>query len=378
MNVSAWAIKNPIPALMLFVLLTLGGLMSFSSMKVQNFPDLDLPTINVVASQPGASPSQLETEVARKIENSLASLQGLKHIYTKIQDGGVTITAEFRLEKPVQEALDDVRSAVTRVRTDLPADLRDPVVSKLDLAGTPILAFTVTAQHMDEQSLSWLVDHDISKALVNVRGVGAVTRVGGVNREIAVTLDPAKLQALNATAVEVSRAIKATQTDVSAGRSDLGGAEQTLRALGSVAAAVDLLTLPITLSDGRRIKLDQVASVTDSVAEVRSAALLNGKPVVGFEITRSKGASEVEVGAGVMRALDQFRALHPKVKIDLAFDFVKPVDQEFHASMWLLYEGAFLAVVVVWLFLRDWRATFVSAVALPLSVIPAFIGMHYF
>ena len=124
MNVSAWCIRNPIPALVLFVLLTFGGLMSFQSMKVQNFPDLDLPTVTVTALLPGAAPSQLETDVARKIENSVATLQGVKHIYSSTQDGVAIVTVEFRLEKPVQEAVDDVRSAVSKVRADLPADLR--------------------------------------------------------------------------------------------------------------------------------------------------------------------------------------------------------------------------------------------------------------
>lgn len=143
MNVSSWSIKNPVPALILFILLTLAGFISFSAMKVQNFPDLELPTVTVNASLPGASPGQLENEVARKIENSIAKLQDLKHVYTKIQDGSVTITAEFRLEKATQEAVDDVRSAVSEVRADLPNDLRDPIISKVNLAGSPILAFTI-------------------------------------------------------------------------------------------------------------------------------------------------------------------------------------------------------------------------------------------
>ncbi len=377
MNVSAWSIKNPVPAVMLFVLLTLAGLLSFSSMKVQNFPDLDLPTINVVASLPGAAPAQLETEVARKIENALASLQGLKHIYTKVQDGGVTLTAEFRLEKPVQEALDEVRSAVQRVRADLPADLRDPVVSKLDLAALPVLAFTVAAPGMDDEALSWFVDQTISKALISVRGVGAVTRVGGVNRQVQVSLDPGKLMALNATAAEVSRGLKRVQLEAAGGRADVAGQEQLMRALGTVQTAAELAELSINLNDGRKIRLGQVASISDGIQEPRSAARLNGKPVVGFEVARSKGASEVEVGAGVYKALDALRAAHPSIQITTAFDFVKPVEEEYQGSLKLLYEGAILAVLVVWLFLRDWRATFVSAVALPLSVVPAFIGMQY-
>ncbi len=189
LNVSSWSIRNPIPAVMVFVLLTFGGILAFNGMKVQNFPDIDLPTVTVSASLPGAAPAQLETDVARKVENAIASVQGLKHIYTKVQEGVVTVTAEFRLEKPVQEAVDDVRSAVSRVRADLPSDLRDPVVTKLDLAGQPILAFTVASKARDDESLSWFVDNELSRKLLAVRGVGAVTRVGGVTREIRVALD---------------------------------------------------------------------------------------------------------------------------------------------------------------------------------------------
>ncbi|HQY77442.1 MAG TPA: efflux RND transporter permease subunit, partial [Rhodoferax sp.] len=377
MNVSAWSIRNPIAALMLFVMLTFAGLLSFNAMKVQQFPDLDLPTITVVASLPGAAPAQLETEVARKLENSIATLQGLKHIYTKVQDGGVTITAEFRLEKPGQEAVDDVRSAVAQVRADLPADLRDPVVNKLNLAGSPVLAFTVGSSQLDDEALSWFVDNTIAKRLLSVRGVGAINRVGGADRQVQVALDPMRLQALGATAADISRQLKLVQQDTAGGRTDLGGSEQPVRTLGKVASARELEALELSLPDGRRIRLDQVATIRDTIAEPRSAALLNGKPVVGFEVARSKGASEVEVGAAVQKALAELRALHPEIEITEAFDFVSPVQEEYEGSMNLLYEGAVLAVLVVWLFLRDWRATFVSAVALPLSAIPAFIGMHY-
>ena len=184
-NVSSWSIKNPIPAVMLFVMLCFAGMVSFGSMKVQNFPDIDLPTITVTASLPGTAPAQMETEVARKIENAIASLQGLKHITTKVQDGSATISAEFRLEKPIQEALDDVRSAVNRIRSELPGDLKDPVISKLDLAGQPILAYTVRSPSMDAEALSWFVDNQIARKLLAVRGVGAVNRVGGVERQVS-------------------------------------------------------------------------------------------------------------------------------------------------------------------------------------------------
>ena len=374
-NVSAWSIRNPTPALLLFLMLTLAGLIGFRGMKVQNFPDVDLPMVTVSATLPGASPGQLETEVARKLENSLATVQGLKHLYTSIQDGTATLTAEFRLEKPTQEAVDEVRDAVSRVRSDLPADLRDPVVKKIELAGTPILTYTVASARMDDEALSWFVDNQVTKAMLAVRGVGAVARVGGVSREVRVKLDPARLLALNATAADISRQLRQVQQEASGGRADLGGAEQSVRTIATVQSAAEIAALEVALSDGRRIRLDQVARVHDTVAEPRSAALLNGQPVVGFEIVRSRGAGELEVTDGVRAALARLKAEHPDIVVTEAFNFVDPVVENYDGSMKLLYEGALLAVLVVWLFLRDWRATLVSAVALPLSAIPTFCVM---
>lgn len=376
MNVSAWSIRNPIPSVMLFVLLTFGGLLSFKAMKVQNFPDIDLPTVMITASLPGASPAQMETEVARKMENAIATIQGLKHITSKVQDGVATLTVEFRLEKPVQEAVDDVRSAVSRVRSDLPADLRDPVVNKLELAAQPMLAFTIASASMDDEALSWFVDNELSRKLLAVPGVGAVNRVGGVTREIRVALDPVKLQSLGATAADISRQLRQVQTESAGGRTDLGRGEQPVRTLATVQSAREIGQIQVSLGNGRTVKLADVAEVTDTTAEQRSAALLDGRPVVGFEVSRSRGESEVAVGNAVRKALDELKVQRPDIKLTQAFDFVTPVEEEYEGSLKLLYEGALLAVVVVWLFLRDWRATFVSAVALPMSVIPAFIGMY--
>jgi multidrug efflux pump subunit AcrB len=375
-NVSAWCIRNPVPAVMLFIVLTLAGLAAFRAMKIQNFPDIDLPTVTVTASLPGAAPAQLETEVARKIENAIATVQGVKHIYTRIQEGTAVITTEFRLEKPTQEAVDDVRDAVSRVRSDLPGDLRDPVVSKLNLAGTPILTYTVASDRADDEALSWFVDNEVTRALLSVRGVGAVSRVGGVNREVRVELDPQALLARNLTAAEVSRQLRLTQQDAAGGRADLGGAEQSVRTLATVRSAAELAALELALPGGQRVRLDRVARVEDTVAEQRSAALLNGRPVVGFEIVRALGASETEVAQGVRQRLQELGAEHPDLWFTEAFNFVDPVQENYDGSMALLYEGAVLAVLVVWLFLRDWRATAIAATALPLSVIPAFAAMY--
>ena len=377
MNVSAWSIRNPIPAVLLFVMLSLLGLMAFKGMKIQQFPDIDLPTVTVTATLPGAAPAQMETEVARKLENSVATLQGIKHIYTKVQDGTAIVTVEFRLEKPTQEAVDDVRDAVSRIRADLPGDIKDPVISKVNLAGAPILTYTVASSRMDDEALSWFVDNSVTKSLLSVRGVGAVARVGGVTREIRVELDPARLLAMRATAADVSRQLRQIQQEASGGRADVGGIEQSVRTIATVQSADDLAGVEISLADGRRLRLRELATVSDTVTEQRSAALLNGQPVVGFEIVRARGAGEVDVTKGVRATLEKLKADNPDITITEAFNFVDPVIENFNGSMALLIEGAILAVIVVWLFLRDWRATIVSATALPLSIIPAFAAMYF-
>ncbi len=376
MNVSAWSIRNPIPSLLLFVMLTFFGTVAFVGMKIQQFPDVDLPTVTVSATLPGAAPAQLESEVARKIENALATLQGVKHVYTKVQEGTATITVEFRLEKPTAEALDDVRDAVSRVRSDLPGDLKDPVISRVTLAGSPILTYTVSSTRMDDEALSWFVDNTVTRRLLNVNGVGAVARVGGVNREIRVEIDPARLLAMRATVAEVSRQLRQMQQEASGGLANVGNREQAVRTLGTVLSAEELGEVEITLADHSRVRLSALAEVSDDIQEPRSAALLNGQPVVGFEVVRARGASEVEVAEGVRAALAGLQPLHPDIRITEAFNFVDPVVENFEGSMSLLVEGAVLAVIVVWCFLRDWRATLISATALPLSMIPTFAAMY--
>lgn len=376
LNISAWAIRNPTPAILLFILLTFAGLSGFQSMKVQDLPDLELPTVTVTASLPGASPSQLETDVSRKIENALATVQGVRHIYSNLTEGEVSISIEFRLERPIQQALDDVRDAVARVRADLPADLRDPIIKKEELSGSPILTYSVASAQMDDEALSWFVDNDISKTLLAVRGVGSVSRVGGVSREVRVDLDPNRLLAFNTTAADISRQLRQIQQEGSGGRTDFGGMEQSVRTIATVGSAKEIASLDITLSDGRRIRLDQVAHISDTVSQPRSAAFLNGEAVVGFEIVRALGYGELEVAAGVRAALQQVKQQKPDLQITEVFNLIDPVTENYDGSMQLLYEGALLAVIVVFLFLRDWRATFIAATALPLSVIPTFAVMH--
>lgn len=386
MNFSAYSIKNPIPAIMLFVLLTLAGLLAFKSSAVQDFPDIELPIVTITATLAGAAPAQLETEVARKIEDSVATLPGIKNIYTSVLDGLVQITVEFVLEKPIAEAVNDVRNAVARVRADLPSELRDPSVTRSLTAGKVVLTFVAAPALMadgspsaiDDQDLSWFIDDNVSKRLLSVPGIGAVKRMGGVNREVRITLDADKMAALKVSAAEVSRQLRLVQQEAPGGRGDVGGAEQSVRTIATVMSAAELGRLELPLADGRRIRLDRIGTVVDTVAEARSVALHNGKKVVGFEIFRSRGASELDVAKGARDAVAELQLGRPAVAITEVIDNAQPVEENFQGSMALLYEGALLATLVVWWFLRDWRATLVAAAALPLAVIPTFLGLKYF
>ncbi|CAD2249712.1 efflux RND transporter permease subunit [Xanthomonas arboricola] len=377
MNFATWSLRNPIPAVLLFMLLTLAGLYGFHQLPIQALPDMDLPSVNVTLSQPGAAPAQLETEVARKVEDSIATLSGLRHTRTTITEGQVHLQAEFELEKPLSDALIETKDAVDRVRSDLPTDLLQPAVSAQTVSSSPILTYSVGSETMDEVALSWFVDDTLSKTLFNVPGVGGVKRLGGVQREIRVDVDPVQMNALGVTAADVSRALRRTQQDSSGGRGQLGGEEQSLRTVATVRQADELRAMPVILATGGKVRLDQVASVHDTAVERSQAALLDGKPVIGFSIQRTKGFDETRIAEGVAEALQQLQAQHTSLRITPISGSVAYTLEQFKGSMAMLYEGALLAVLVVWLFLRDWRATLVAASALPLSILPAFAAMWW-
>ncbi|HEX8407186.1 MAG TPA: efflux RND transporter permease subunit, partial [Duganella sp.] len=226
--------------------------------------------------------------------------------------------------------------------------------------------------------LSWFVDNVVAKRLLAVPGVGSVKRVGGAYREIRVELDEARMAALRVSALDVSRQLRLVQREAPGGRGDVSGAEQSVRTIGTVKSAAELAAIDLPLPDGRRVRLDQVATITDTVAEPRAIALQDGKQVIGFEVFRNKGASELAVAEGAREAVKELEANNHRVVLKQVIDNALPVEENFDGSMELLYEGALLAVLVVWWFLRDWRATLVAAAALPLSVMPAFLGIYLF
>ena len=377
MTFATWSIRNPTPSILLFCLLTIAGVYGFNRLAVQDLPDIALPSVSIVAVLPGATPAQLETEIARPMEDAVAALEGLQHVTTSITDGMVRIEAAFSLETTLADAQMRTKDAVDAIRSDLPADMLQPTIAAANFTLAPILVLAVESSRMEEAELSWFVDDGVTRAIRSVPGVGKVERLGGVEREAQVIVDPVRLAALGVTAGDVSRALRQMQQQSSGGRGQLGGEEQSIRTMALATQARELATLPIPLPNGRQVRLDQVATVRDGAADRTRQTLLDGTSVVGLSIYRARGAGEVMVAEGVKTALEALEARTPGLTLTPvggSFDYTV---EQYQASMTMLCEGALLAILVVWLFLRDWRATLIAATALPLSILPTFAAIYW-
>jgi multidrug efflux pump subunit AcrB len=372
MNFVTWSIRNPVPVIVLFIALTVAGLVSFPKLGVLDRPDIEFPAVVVTVTYPGVAPTQMESEITRKVEDAVATIAGIEQMTSTVDEGTSTTSIEFRFGTDLSAALDDVRDAMTRIRSDLPLDANEPIVSRVTTAGGAIVTWSVASNSMSATELSWFVDLTVTRELSAVPGIGRVSRVGGVEREIRVDLNPDRMAALGATASDVSRQLRRIQAEYPGGEGRLGGLEQTVRTTGIITSVYDLRALPISLPDGRSVRLDTIADVRDQAGEQRSAALLDGEPVIGFQIVRSWGASALDVALEARAVVARLQSEYPNVRFAEASSQVGYIQESFDASMEMLIEGAILAIIVVWLFLRDWRATAVSAVALPLSIIPTF------
>lgn len=376
-NISAVAIRHPVPPIVLFIILTFAGIVSFLSLDVTSNPDIDFPVVNVSVSRPGAAPSELETQVTKKIEDAVANVTGIDKISSSVSDGSTTTTVEFKIGYDTDRAVNDVRDAVSRIRSDLPQDIYEPQVRRLDVTGDAILYYSVASETRTVEQLSWLVDNEITRAIQRVPGVGEIERRGGLSREIRVNLDPNRLMAFGVTADEVNTQLRVLNVDLPGGRGTIGSTEQSIRTLGAARTVEDLANTEIAISGGRKVRLRELGDVTDGTSEMRSVARLDGEPAVTFAIKRSPGSSELTVAQGVAKVVEKLRKDYPDVRFELTIDVTKFTKNSYDASVSALIEGALLAVLVVWLFLRDWRATLIAAVAMPLSIIPTFLVMEW-
>lgn len=380
LNVSAWSIRKPVPSLVLFLVLMVLGAISFRQLPVTRFPNIDIPIVQVRVTQAGAAPAELETQVTKRIEDAIAGINGVKHISSTLSEGLSLTTIQFQFEVNQDRALNDAKDAVARIRSDLPRTIDEPIVQRIEIEGLPIVAYAVSAPAMTAEELSWFVDDTIVRAMQGIRNVSSVERIGGVDREIRIALDPDRLLAYGVTAGDVNRQVRATNVDLAGGRGDIAGREQAIRTLAGKQTVDDLaatmIPLPATKAGGgRKVRLDQLGSVTDGIAEPRTFALLDGKSVVAFAISRSKGASDTVVAADVAAKVGELNAKYPNARITRIDNTVDYTMGSYRSTMKTLIEGAILAILVVFVFLRDLRATVIAAIALPLSIIPSFWAM---
>jgi multidrug efflux pump subunit AcrB len=371
-NISAWSIRNPVVPIILFVGLMMMGIVSFMQMKVQNMPDIEFPAVAVIISQPGAAPTEIEKQITQKVESAVRTINGVDSISSTATEGNSQTLVMFQIGTDVNEAVNDVKNAVDQARGELPDGILEPRVMRLQGGNSEIAGWAVDADDMTLEQLSWLIDDTISKRLLAISGMASVERSGGVTREIRVTLDPARMQSLAISASQVNSILRQLNTDAAGGKAEIAGSRQSVRVLGNAKSAFQLSQKDIPLGGGRTVKLSDFADVSDSFAEVTSSGKIGGKPVVTFEITRARGASDVSVYDGTIAELDKLQKEVPGLHFTRLFSSVDYTKAQYESSIAAMVEGAILAVIVVFFFLRDWRATVISAIAIPLSAIPTF------
>ncbi|GAA6189824.1 efflux RND transporter permease subunit [Litorivita sp. NS0012-18] len=376
MNLSTWAIRKPVPSLALFLMLMIVGMVGFFRLPVTQFPNIDVPIITVAIGQSGAAPSEISNQIIKPVEGAVSDITGVKHVTATAADSAATLTIEFALETDTDRALNDVKDAIASVRGELPEAITEPVIQRLDVTGMPILTYAVFDPTRSIEELSYFVDEVVARDLTSVKGVGKVSRVGGADAAVQVELDPDRLLALGLTASSVNDQLRNSNIDLGGGSGDLGGQKYSIRALGSAATLDDLAATPITLPAGGLVRLDALGTVRMGSTEPESFAMFNGQPVVSFGIFRATGESDLQAAEGAKEHIDHLRAAYPNATFSLIDDATIYTEGNYHSAMETLYEGAALAIIVVFLFLKNWRATIITAVALPLSIIPTFIVMQ--
>lgn len=371
-NISSWCIQNPVMPLVLFAGLLMAGVVSFMRMDINNNPDISFPAVQVQVFQPSAAPSELETQVTQRIEAAVRGINGVDEIISYAREGSSFTMVQFVIGTPVDRAVNDVRNAISQIRSDLPEGILEPQIARIDIDGGPIAYWSVEATDMTLEQLSWFVDNTVAKRLLGIEGMAAVSRDGGVDREIRVILKPDRLQAFGVSAAQINQQMRAMNINAAGGRAEIAGAEQSVRVLGNASTAFALGQTQIQVGGGRSVRLDELAEVKDMFAEQRSLALMNGKQVTSISLEKSKGSSDVTVYDAAKKELATIAKEHPGVRFKELFTTVDYTKGQYNSAMTSMVEGAVLAVIIVFLFLRDWRATFISALAIPLSAIPAF------
>src|ERR1700742_4289443 len=364
LNISAWSIRNPLPSVVFSIILLVLGWISFGKLAVTRLPSADIPVISVAGGQFGGGPPGPDYQATKTTKAGVSGVEGVRHITSSITDGLSVTTIAFALETNTDRAINDIKDAVTRVRSNLPQNVAEPLIQRVDVIGLPIMTYAAISPGKTPEQLSYFVDDVVKRQLQGVRGVAEVARIGGAEREILVSLDPDQLHAVGLTAVNVSQHLRGTNEDLAGGRAEIGKNDQAIRTLAGAKTLNDLAGTMIPLFGGGEMRLDDLGTVTDTIADRRA-----------FAIKRAKGASDVVVAAAVQKRIDAIKEANPEYDLRMIDTSVKFTRGNYEAAISTLFEGAILAVIIVMLFLRDIRATLIAAVSLPLSIFPAFWAM---
>ncbi|MBP6985337.1 MAG: efflux RND transporter permease subunit [Alphaproteobacteria bacterium] len=378
MSISTWSIKNPIPPILLFLVLTVAGIYAYIQLPINNMPSIVVPLVSTSVSQPGASAEELESQVTRLVESAVSGLQGVKHVNSTIVEGVSTTVVEFNLEVPFDRAVSDVRDSIAAIQDKFPKTTQTPIVKRIDVDSGTLSVYTVEAPEMRLDDLSWFIDDTLTREMLSVPGMAEVKRQGGVDNEVTITLDPIKLQALGVTAASISRSLALTNIDLPGGMLRVSGTEYTLRTLGNAKTIEALKDIRLPLAGNRYVRLGDLGHISMGSEDIRNISRLEGKPVVTMTLYRNKKASDIQVSEAIKEKIQGLKKEYPGVSITEIFSIVPVTKRNFDSTMMNFFEGALLTIMVVFFFLRDSRATFIAAVAIPLSVIPTFLFLYLF
>ena len=378
MFLSDVSIKRPVFATVMMLSLVTLGAFSYNRLAIDQWPDVEIPVLSIVTLYPGASPETVEKEVSIPIEEAVNPIAGVKHVISLSREGISNVVVEFQLEVKINEASQESRAKVNAIRGELPLDIEEPIIQKLDFAAMPILSLAVRSEGLTDRELTTLVEKKIKRRLENISGVGKVDLVGASKREVNVDIDPVRIEALGLGVDEVIAGLKSENVNTPLGRLNRGGSEFPLRIAGKPEAVEQFRTMVITERNGRPITLGEVAQVHDGIEERRSLALVNGTPAVALDIMKQSGANTVAVVEAVKAEGEQLqKELPPGTTIEVVRDMSLPIRDSVRDVQETLILGGVLTVFIVFLFLNSWRSTVITGLTLPISVTSSFIAMHF-
>jgi HAE1 family hydrophobic/amphiphilic exporter-1 len=373
------SIKQPVFATMMMVALAVLGLASYEQLSVDQFPDVEFPIVTVTTVYPGASPETVEREVTKRIEEAINTVEGIKHVESTSQEGLSNIIVMFRLEVSTQVASQDIRGKVAGIRGDLPREIDEPIVQRVDPGAMPIVSVAVNAPGLSPQAATDLADKLIKRRLETVPGVGSVNLVGESTREIQVIVDRARLEAYRVSLAEVVQALGRENVDAPAGSADRGTSEALVRLAARGRTAQEIGALPVKNRDGAMLVVSDLAHVVDGVREPKNAALLDERPALALDIQKQSGANTVAVADGVAATVTKLaKELPAGVSLQVVRDDSQFIRESIHEVNTAMILGGLLTIAIVFVFLNSWRSTVITGLTLPISVIAAFAVMKAF